>query len=225
MQHRSTARSTTTAAAAAALALLLSVAAGGASAQSVSLAGRMGERALLIVDGTPHTVAPGATVAGVKLLRWAGDDADVELPGSRTPLRLRVGAPALVGGARIAPASREIVMTADAGGHFRPAGSINGKPVRYMVDTGATLVAMGQDDALRLGVDFSQARQGMVQTANGPVAVRVVVLDRVRVGDVEITQVGAVVMPQPMPFVLLGNSFLSRFQMRRDNDVMRLDLR
>ncbi|MCY7316583.1 MAG: retroviral-like aspartic protease family protein [Rubrivivax sp.] len=196
-----------------------------ALAQSVALAGRMGDRALLIVDGTPHTVAPRATVAGVKLLRWAGDEAEVQLPGSRVPLRLRVGTPAQIGSARIATAGRDIVMTADAGGHFRPSGSINGKAVRYMVDTGATLVAMGQDEALRLGVDLSQAQQGRVQTANGPVAVRVVVLDRVRVGDVEITQVGAVVMPQPMPFVLLGNSFLSRFQMRRDNDVMRLDLR
>ena len=201
------------------------MAASTAAAQSVQLGGRMGERALLIVDGTPYTVAPGNTVAGVKLLRWAGDDAEVELSSTRAPLRLRVGTPAQVGGASAGPSRREIVMTADPGGHFRPSGSINGKPVRYMVDTGATLVAMGQDDALRLGLDLSDARQGTVQTANGPVAVRIVVLDRVRVGDVEITQVGAVVMPQPMPFVLLGNSFLSRFQMRRDNDVMRLDLR
>ncbi|MFM7506413.1 MAG: TIGR02281 family clan AA aspartic protease, partial [Rubrivivax sp.] len=51
------------------------------------------------------------------------------------------------------------------------------------------------------------------------------VLDRVRVGEVEVTQVGAVIMPQPLPYVLLGNSFLARFQMRRDNDVMRLQLR
>jgi aspartyl protease family protein len=57
------------------------------------------------------------------------------------------------------------------------------------------------------------------------VPVHIVVLDRVRVGEVEINNVGAVVMPQAMPFVLLGNSFLSRFQMRRDNDVMRLQLR
>ena len=58
-----------------------------------------------------------------------------------------------------------------------------------------------------------------------PVPVQIVVLDRVRVGEVEITQVGALVMPQPMPYVLLGNSFLTRFQMRRDNDVLRLELR
>jgi aspartyl protease family protein len=52
-----------------------------------------------------------------------------------------------------------------------------------------------------------------------------VVLDRVRVGEVEITNVGAVITPQPMPYVLLGNSFLVRFQMQRVNDTMRLQLR
>ena len=205
-------------------ALLLSLAAAAAQAQSVSLAGRMGDRALLIVNGQPHTVAVGATAAGVRLLRWTGEDAEVEVAGAKS--RLRVGAtPAQVGAARAPSAAREIVMTASSGGHFTPAGAINGQAVRFVVDTGATLVAMGKDEALRLGVDLSNARIGMSQTANGPVQVQIVVLDRVRVGEVEITNVGAVVMPQPLPFILLGNSFLSRFQMRRDNDVMRLELR
>jgi aspartyl protease family protein len=197
---------------------------GAAAAQSVALAGRMGDRALLVVDGKAQTVGIGSSFGGVRLLRWVGEEAEIELDGRKTQLRVG-GTPAQVGpGARVA-GGREIVMTADAGGHFNPAGAINGKAVRFMVDTGATLVAMGQDDALRLGVDMKSARVGMSQTANGPVRVLMVTLDRVRVGDVEVTQVAAVVMPQPMPFVLLGNSFLTRFQMRRDNDVMRLELR
>jgi aspartyl protease family protein len=52
-----------------------------------------------------------------------------------------------------------------------------------------------------------------------------VTLNSVRVGDLELTNVGAVVMPLPMPMVLLGNSFLARLQMRRENDVMRLERR
>ena len=202
---------------------LLLLAAGAASAQTVTLAGRMGDRALLVVNGTPHTVAVGSTAVGVKLLRWAGDDAEVEIAGARA--LLRVGTPTQVGAARAPASAREIVMTAGSGGHFTPSGSINGRPVRYMVDTGATLVSLGQDEAQRLGLDLSNARAGLTQTANGPVPVRVLTLDRVRVGEVEVSNVGAVVMPMPMPYVLLGNSFLSRFQMRRDNDVMRLELR
>ena len=195
-----------------------------AQAQSVALAGRMGERALLVINGTPHMLALGGTANGVRLLRWDGDEAEVELAGGRARLRVG-GTPAQIGNAPPSAQAREIVMTAGSGGHFTPGGAINGKTVRFMIDTGATLVAMGRDDAQRLGVDLSDARQGLSQTANGPVPVHIVVLDRVRVGEVEINHVGAVVMPLTMPYVLLGNSFLSRFQMRRDNDVMRLQLR
>jgi aspartyl protease family protein len=94
-----------------------------------------------------------------------------------------------------------------------------------MVDTGASLVALGRDDAERMGIDLNGSRTAMMQTANGAVAAQIVTLNSVRVGDLELTNVGAVVMPQPMPMVLLGNSFLARLQMRRDNDVMRLERR
>ena len=209
---------------AAAVWALLGLLGADAAAQSVALAGRMGDRALLVVDGKAQTVGVGGSAGGVRLLRWVGEDAEVEVAGQKTQLRVG-GTPAQVGaGARIARA-REIVMTAGSGGHFTPTGSINGKSVSFLVDTGATSVAMGQDDAQRLGVDLKSARAGMSHTANGPVRVWMVTLDRVRVGDVELTQVAAVVLPQSMPFVLLGNSFLTRFQMRRDNDVMRLELR
>ena len=61
--------------------------------------------------------------------------------------------------------------------------------------------------------------------ANGAVPVHRVSLNVVRVGEVEVSNVEAIVMPAQMPYVLLGNSFLSRFQMRRDNDVLRLERR
>ena len=195
-----------------------------ASAQSVALAGRMGDRALLVVDGKAQAVGVGGSAGGVRLLRWVGEDAEVEVAGQKAQLRVG-GTPSQVGAGARVTGGREIVMTAGSGGHFTPTGSINGKSVSFLVDTGATSVAMGQDDAQRLGVDLKSARAGISQTANGPVRVWMVTLDRVRVGEVELTQVAAVVLPQPMPFVLLGNSFLTRFQMRRDNDVMRLELR
>jgi aspartyl protease family protein len=183
----------------------------------------MGDRALLVVNGTPHTLAVGAAGGGVKLLRWLDEDAEVEIASRR--VRLRVGGtPAQLGAVAMAPA-REIVMSAGSGGHFMPEGAINGRAARFMVDTGATLVAIGRDEATRLGLDLSNASKGISQTANGPVPVQIVVLDRIRVGGVEINNVGAAIVPQALPFVLLGNSFLSRFQMRRDNDVMQLTLK
>jgi aspartyl protease family protein len=202
----------------------LALAAGSAGAQGVVLSGRMGERALLVVDGQPRAVAVGQTVAGVTFKRWVGDDAEVETTKGKQLLRVG-GTPVQLGAAAAAGGGREIVLTAGSGGHFTTAGTINGKQVRFVVDTGATLVALGRDDAQRLGLDLSTAQRGVTQTANGAVVVHMLTLSSVRVGDVELANVGAVVMPQSMPVVLLGNSFLSRFQMRRDNDVMRLQLR
>ena len=198
--------------------------AGSVCAQGVVLSGRMGDRALLVVDGQPHAVNIGQTVAGVKLLRWNGDTAEVERAGQTLPLRMGA-TPAQMGATAPRTTSREIVLTAGSGGHFTAGGSINGKQVRFMVDTGATLVSLGREDADRLGIDLSTARRGSTQTANGTVPIWLVTLNSVRVGDVELTNVGAAVVPQAMPMVLLGNSFLARLQMKRDNDVMRLELK
>lgn len=206
------------------LPLLLALACGSTAAQGVVLSGRMGERALLVIDGRPLTVGPGQTVAGVTLLRWAGDDAEVRRDGATW--LLRPGAtPARTGAAAPASGGREIVIAAGPGGHFSVGGSINGRAVRFMVDTGATLVSLSADDAVRLGLDMTGARRALTQTANGDIAVQLVTLSRVRVGDVELANVAAAVLPVPMPVVLLGNSFLSRLQMRRENDIMRLELR
>jgi aspartyl protease family protein len=200
--------------------------AAGVQAQGVVLAGRMGERALLVIDGRTHTLAVGQEAAGVRLLRWAGDSAEIERGGATQTLRLgeapaQLGTTAAAGGS----GARQIVISAGPGGHFVAGGAINGRATRFMVDTGATLVSIGRDDAERLGLDLKAARNTVTQTANGPVTVQTLTLASVRVGEVELSNVGALVLPTTLPYVLLGNSWLSRFQMRRDNDVMRLELR
>lgn len=206
------------------IAAALVLASGHAAAQGVVLAGRMGERALLMVDGQPRTLAAGQAAAGVRFVRWQDEIAVIERDG--VPYLLRLGStPSRLGGTAAAVGGREIVISAGLGGHFITGGSINGRSVRFMVDTGATVLALGREEAQRLGLDLSTARPAMSETANGPVAVQRVTLSRVRVGDVEVTNVDAVVVPAAMPYVLLGNNFLTRFQMRRENDVMRLELR
>jgi len=197
-------------------------------ASQVVLSGRMGDRALLMIDGQPQVLALGQTVAGVKLLRWADDSAVFERGGKAVTLRVG-SSPAQFGGHAGAGAGatsgRDIVMTAGLGGHFVTSGTINGRAVQFMVDTGATTVAMSQAEALRLGLDLKNANPGTTLTANGPVTVQLITLTSVRVGGVQVANVAATVLPAAMPYVLLGNSFLTRFQMRRENDVMRLELR
>ena len=202
------------------LALLL--AAGSAQAQSVALAGMLGSKALLVVNGTaPKTVAAGETHEGVKVISTSGDQAVIEQDGKRSTLRVGE-APVHMGASKSGGKGSKIVLTAGSGGHFMTAGQINGKAVQFMVDTGATSVAMSSQDAERAGISYKSGRPVNLSTANGVTQGFQVKLDSVRIGDVEVLNVDAVVSPQPMPFMLLGNSFLTRFQMLRDNDQLTL---
>ena len=205
--------------------LLVPVLVGTAQAQSVALAGMLGNKALLVVNGTnPKTVAAGETHEGVKVISTSGDQAVVEQNGKRNTLRLGE-APVNMGASKSGGKSNRIVLVAGTGGHFLTPGQINGKAVQFMVDTGATSVAMGAQDAERTGINFRVGQPVMMSTANGSVQGYRIKLDSVRVGDVEVFGVDAVVTPQPMPYMLLGNSFLTRFQMLRENDQMTLTKR
>ncbi len=193
-----------------------------AQADSVSLAGMMGSKALLIVNGgAPKTVAPGETHQGVKVLSTTADQAVIEQGGKRATLRVG-DAPVSTGGSTTISRGTRIVLTAGSGGHFVTAGQINGKAVQFMVDTGATSIAMGMQDAERAGINYKTGQVIGISTANGNTQGYRIKLNSVRIGDVEVFDVDAVVTPQAMPFMLLGNSFLTRFQMTRESDQMTL---
>jgi aspartyl protease family protein len=207
------------------LAALTVLACAGAAAQSVTLQGMLGRKALIIVDGAaPRSVGPGETHQGVKVLSTSGDEAVLEFGGRRHTLRVGE-APASVGGASGSARGTRIVLPVGSGGHVRAQGAINGQAADFLVDTGATAVSLSAQDARRFGLDYEQGRRVTMSTANGNTAGWVIKLSSVRVGDVEIHEVDAIVSQQPMPFVLLGNSFLNRFQMRREHDQMILERR
>jgi len=204
--------------------MLALMAAASAHAQAVSMSGSLGDKALLVIDGTPSTVATGATVRGVKLVSVSGNGAMVEVQGKRVPLAIG-GAQVNLGGTNSEGGGTQIVLTAVGGGHFVTDGTINGKTVRFLVDTGATYVSMGADQARDLGIDYVKGERGFSNTANGVIPVYKVKLNSVRIGDVQLYNVDGLVSQQPMPAVLLGNSFLTRFQMKRENDTMTLTKR
>ena len=183
----------------------------------------MGGKALLVVNGTaPKTVAAGETHQGVKVISTLGDEAIIEQSGKRQTLRVGQ-APVSLGGA--SGRGSRIILTESSGGHFMTAGQVNGRAVQFMVDTGATHVVMSMQDAERTGIGYKNGLPVQMTTANGMTQGFRIKLNSVRVGDAEVFDVDAVVIPQPMPFILLGNSFLSRFQMKRDNTLMTLDKR
>ncbi|MEQ1683937.1 MAG: TIGR02281 family clan AA aspartic protease [Burkholderiaceae bacterium] len=195
-----------------------------AFAQTVSMSGSLGDKALLMIDGAPRTVATGATVQGVKLVSVTGNDAVVEIKGKRVNVVMG-GAQVSLGGQASAGGGSQIVLTAGSGGHFMTAGAINGRAVRFMVDTGATSVSMSIAEAEHIGLDYRKGQRGFVSTANGNAPAYKVRLGEVRVGDVVVYDVEATVLPAQMEFILLGNSFLTRFQMKRENETMTLSKR
>jgi aspartyl protease family protein len=195
-----------------------------AHAQSVSLHGVMGQQAMLVIDGKTHVVGAGRTVQGVRVVAVGNGSAEVEVAGQRS--RLEVGArPVQLARIGDGTGGNTIVLPAGRGGHFYVQAAVNGSTVPFLVDTGATSVALSVMHAQAIGLKLDNAKVGYGNTANGPVMVRVVMLDSVRVGDVVVYNVEAVVLPAPMEYALLGNSFLSRFQMVRENDVLRLTKR
>mgnify|MGYP000870073689 FL=1 len=198
---------------------------GSAWGETVALQGMLGTRALLIVDGNaPKGVAVGDSYLGVKVLSTTSDSAVVEVNGQRLTLRLGES-PGHVGANGPRPVGGKIVLTASSGGHFVTSGSINGQTAQFMVDTGATLVAIGSNDADRMSINYRDGQPIRTGTANGVGLAWKIKLSSVRIADVELRDVDAVVTLQPMSQVLLGNSFLNRFQMRRDSDQMTLERR
>ncbi|MGE5385021.1 MAG: TIGR02281 family clan AA aspartic protease [Betaproteobacteria bacterium] len=189
-------------------------------ALDVGLAGVMSGKALLMIDGRePTAVAVGQTLGNVKLVSLQGDQAVVEVDGKKRPLRVGQNATGSVG------SGERIILTADSAGHFMTTGAINQVAVRFLVDTGATMVSLGATDARRLGIDPAKGQRGVVSTANGQVTVSKVTLDSVRIGDVTLHNVEALVHPGELPVVLLGMSFLNRMDMQRDGATMTLKRR
>jgi aspartyl protease family protein len=204
------------------LTLALASCTGAAQAQSVAMTGGMGSKALLVINGgAPKALAAGDEHRGVKVVSVSGDATVVDVGGKRQTVRLG-GAPVSLGGSGPGGAGSQIVLSAGSGGHFMTQGNINGKSVDFMVDTGATAVSLSAADAKRIGLKYEDGQKIMTSTANGNARGYLIRLSSVRIKDVEVYDVEAVVGEAPMPFVLLGNSFLTRFQMKRENDIMTL---
>jgi len=186
-------------------------------AQNVALTGVLGNKAVLVVDGgAPRGVAVGQVHQGVRVLSVGREDAVVEVDGQRHVLRMGETQVKLSSPVELP----RLVLKADARGHFINTGQINGRSMKYMVDTGASSVSIGLPDAQRLGIKTDDSQTVIMNTANGQVKGWRVRLDSVRVGPLELRGVDAVITPQEMPHVLLGNSFLQAFEMNRNGSFM-----
>ena len=202
--------------------------AGAAHAADVSVIGLFPGKAVLVVNGaSPKTYSVGNVIAdGVKLVAATDSGATIETNGKRLTIALgehvnRSGG----GGGGGGGGQASVILQANGQGHFVTQGQINGGTVRMLVDTGATMIALPATDARRLGIDYKSGKIGYANTANGTTQVYLVKLDSVKIGDIELTQIDAVIHENGLPIILLGNSFLNRTDMRRDGEQMTLTKR
>lgn len=204
--------------------LLLALAAMRAAAADISLIGLMpGKAAVLAVDGgNPKAVKIGKTWSGVRVIAVEKQHAIVEIDGKRRRLPLgqhhRSGGPAQTD-------RQQVVLAADPRGHFVIQGSVNGGQVRFLLDTGATVVALPRADAERLGIAYRKGRMGSIETANGRTVAWGIKLDAVKIGAIELRNVDAVVLESGLEIALLGMTFLNRVEMKRDGRTMTLTRR
>jgi aspartyl protease family protein len=203
--------------------VLLPLAAPPVHGADVGLAGLFPGKALLTINGgPPRIVGLGATtVEGVTVLTIDADGATLDVDGKRRVLRVGQNVAAQPSGSGPATA----ILTADSAGHFVTTGIINGVSVRFIVDTGASLISLGASDARRIGIDVSRGQPGITNTANGQAVVSRIKLDTVRVGEIVLNNVDAMVHQQDMPVALLGMSFLNRMEMQRNGQTMTLKKR
>lgn len=111
----------------------------------------------------------------------------------------------------VAPHSASLRKEAD--GHYWATAYVNGSPMRFLVDTGASVIALTETDARRAGLDVeSLPHTADVSTASGHVKAAVASLDSVRISGVEVKGVEAVVMTDGLEQSLLGMSFLNRLK-------------
>jgi aspartyl protease family protein len=204
-------------------ALALSALALPAAALDVQLVGTFsGQAAVLSVDGgEPKTVRVGQSFGGVKVLSVEKERTTVEIEGKRR---------ALLPGQHFRSAGtgddrQSAVLSADSRGHFHADGAVNGGAMRFILDTGATAIALPAAEAARIGLDYRKGRPSMIHTANGQAPAWRIRLDTVRVGAIELQQVDALVIEQGLDTPLLGMTFLNRVEMHRDGDRMTLKRR
>lgn len=206
------------------IALLVGIYGAAAAAADVALIGVMGDRAavLAVNGGEPKTVKVGQKWNGIGLVSVEREQATIEVDGKQRILKIGQH----YRSASAASSDRQsVTLAADARGHFVSDGQINGSPVRFLVDTGATTVALPAAEAQRLGIDYRKGARGLTNTAGGVVPVYRVRFDTVRLGSIELSGVEGIVIEQGLDIALLGMTFLNRVEMKRDGHTMVLTRR
>lgn len=187
----------------------------------VNIVGLFSNKAVLIVnDGKPKTLSVGQSIDGVKLLAADSQIATLQIEGNTK--RLGMGQAASVGGNASSKAA-SAVLYANAQGHYVSDCQINGASLKFLLDTGATSVALNSGDAKFANIDYKRGEPMRVSTANGVVTAYRVTIATLKIGGITLNQVEANVLEGGSPpLVLMGMSALNRLEMKREDIALTL---
>lgn len=188
--------------------------------QDVRVVGLFKGAAVLDIGGQQRLLKVGKTSPeGVELHSADTAGATVVIDGETYRLNLTRGHSGVY-------QQRKLVSTQisiNSRGQYLTPGSINGQSVQFLVDTGATSVAMSSQMARILGIDFAAAQKGQTGTAGGIVNSYHLTLDRVKVGEIEVRNVRASIIEGLYPVnVLLGMTYLSQVEIKEDAGLLTL---
>jgi len=192
-----------------------------AAETQINVVGLFSGKAILSINGgKPKTYSVGQmTPDGIKVLSADSSKVVLEVDGKRRELGMGQGI-AIAGGGTSAQTA---TLYANNAGHFLGEGYINGSPMKFLVDTGASSIALSGKEARRLGLSYLSGDIGAASTAAGVVKAYRISLNTVKIGSIVMHQVEAMVLEgDSPPVVLLGMSVLNRVQMERDGMVMTL---
>jgi aspartyl protease family protein len=188
----------------------------------VNVVGLFSDKAVVIINnGKPQTLSVGqSSPEGVKLLAADSGKATFEVEGKRKELGMGQAA-SVAGSAATAPGS--VTLYSNPAGHYLTEGQINGATLKFLVDTGASTIALNGGDAKYAGIDYKKGERIAMSTANGQVIGYRVVVNTLKMGSLILNQVDAVVLEGGSPpVVLLGMSALNRLDMKREGIALTL---
>lgn len=193
--------------------------------EKISVLGLFKDKAIVQIDGKQRVLSPGKpSPEGVSLISANSREAVLEINGVRDSYTLG----SHIGGKfKKSEGGKTSTIAPDGNGMYWVSGSINGFQVKFVVDTGATLISMNKHQANRIGLNYKlEGQESMANTASGVSKIYIMKLDRVRVGDIEVRNVEGAVHDSDFPqVILLGNTFLNRVSMKREGKILTLESR
>ncbi|MFK7815237.1 MAG: TIGR02281 family clan AA aspartic protease [Gammaproteobacteria bacterium] len=179
-------------------------------------------KAMVNINDKQHLLKIGEpAISGVKLIEATSKYAILDIEGKRSKYNL---------GNRVSASynkteKKKVQIYRDAANMYRTVGSINGYPVDFLVDTGATSVALNSELAKRLGIQYKlDGEETVVSTASGKALAYSISLDQVKVGEIMLRNIDAVIIEGNSPTMpLLGMSYLGRLKLNNENQYLELE--